>query len=107
MNNWRKEFEVKLPEFYHKIKNREDYVLEVEKIKDFIAKVEKEASVKGLENILKHFEKVMKNHCCKYECNCEKDHLYCGYELDHGIELGSVIEDIRNEIIRTKEVNSK
>jgi len=50
--------------------------------------------------VKKIFADLMKNHCCKYACRCEKFHLYCGYELDHGIELQEVIniiEALENE----------
>lgn len=59
------------------------------------------------QKILKHFEELMKDHCCRSYCDdhdgvpkekCKKDHLYCGYEMDHGIELSEVIEIIKDLI---------
>lgn len=43
---------------------------------------------------LKMFTDLMKYHCCKYICLCEKVHLYCGFEMEHGIELQEVIDMI-------------
>jgi len=74
------------------------------------------------QKILKSFEKLLSEHCCgggsckeqvmhinergewtrAYpDGKCEKQHLYCGYELDHGIELEGVIEMIKNIINKT------
>jgi hypothetical protein len=52
--------------------------------------------LKELQKAVKKFEDLLKNHCCKTHCNCDKEHLYCGYELDHGIELEEVIEILKN-----------
>ena len=57
-----------------------------------------------MEEIIIKLEELLKNHCCRgYADNhngveakdCRKEHLYCGYELDHGIELESVIDLIK------------
>jgi hypothetical protein len=48
-----------------------------------------------IEKIENKFKDLLKNHCCNYHCECEKEHLYCDYELDHGIELESVIRMIK------------
>lgn len=42
-------------------------------------------------------EKLLKEHCCQSNCNCKKHHLYCGFELDHGIELQAVIDILKNK----------
>ena len=52
--------------------------------------------LKELQKAVKKFEDLLKNHCCKVHCNCDKEHLYCGYELNHGIELEEVIEILKN-----------
>lgn len=46
-------------------------------------------------SIKRVFTNLMKDHCCKYACKCEKTHLYCGFEMEHGIELQEVIDLIK------------
>ena len=47
------------------------------------------------------FKEIRAHHCdiCRDE-GCEQDHYYCGYELDHGMELEECVGIVHQTIRR-------